>query len=67
MKFEEVVMECFDNKEFISGYNRITGSNLRQQKLPIYQLIDQVTCKEEEEFKKFISFVDEYVYQPALI
>lgn len=65
MKFEEIVMECFDNKEFVSEYNRITGSSIRQQKLSIYQLIDQVTGKEEEELKKFISFVDEYVYQPV--
>lgn len=67
MSFEEIVMSCYENKEFVNQYNRLTNSEIKSKKEPILSIIDSSTGKTSDELKKFIEFVEEYVYQPALL
>lgn len=58
---QEAVFQCYDNKEFVEQYNRLTGSNINKNKTAIESMIDEATGKTTDELKKFIEFVQEYV------
>ena len=57
----KVVIECYENDEFVREYNRLTGSSLKQAKLPIELMIDDATGFKNAELEKFADFVIEYV------
>lgn len=63
---EKVVMQCYESKDFVCEYNRLTGSSLRQKKLPIEYLIDDATGADDAELKKFVAFVIKYVVKPMV-
>ncbi len=67
MKFDNIVVECYNNLEFVKEYNIMTGSSIRTSKTPIEYLIDKSTGKEKDELTKFINFVDEYVWKPLIM
>lgn len=62
MKFDDIVVECYNNLEFVKEYNRMTGSSIRTSKTPIEYLIDKSTGKEKDELINFINFVDKYIF-----
>lgn len=62
----EAVMRCYESKGFVCEYNRLTGSSLRQKKLPIEYLIDDATGADDADLKNFVAFVVEYVVKPMV-
>lgn len=62
----EAVMQCYESKDFVCEYNRLTGSSLRQKKLPIEYLIDDATGADDADLKKFVAFVIKYVVKPMV-
>ena len=64
---QEAVFQCYDNKEFVEQYNRLTGSNINKNKTAIESMIDEATGKTTDELRKFIEFVQEYVVTPTLL
>lgn len=62
MKFDDIVVECYNNLEFVKEYNRMTGSSIRTSKTPIEYLINKSTGKEKDELTNFVSFVDKYIF-----
>lgn len=71
MKIEEIIkdtfIKCYENKEFIAEYNRVTNSNFRETKTPLEQMIDIETGKTSDEILKFIYFVFNFVVIPVLL
>jgi hypothetical protein len=55
--------ECVNNRELIEQYDRLRGTNLSGNGSPIAVLVDQSTGKLEEEFRGFVEFVREDVYE----
>ena len=66
MNFAEVVKECISNKEFISQYDRLKGSNLQRKGSPVDLAIDDSSGRYESELFEFFDFVVEYVWDPLL-
>jgi len=62
MKFDDIVVECYNNLEFVKEYNRMTGSSIGTSKTPIEYLIDKSTGKEKDELTNFVRFVDKYIF-----
>ena len=71
MKIEEIikdtVIKCYENKQFIAEYNRLTNSNFQEVKTPLEQMIDIETGKTSDEILKFLDFVFESVVFPVLL
>jgi predicted nucleotidyltransferase len=62
LDFYETVLECYANDEFVSNYNRLTGSELKVNKTTIENMIDEATGVTKEQLEKFVEFVYEYMY-----
>lgn len=67
MTFEDVVMECWGNDEFVRQFNRLAGTHLKETKrAPIEMLIDNATGYEpgmdDAEAHKFFAFVKDMVW-----
>ena len=71
MKIEEIIkdtfIKCYENKQFIAEYNRLTNSNFKEVKTPLEQMIDIETGKTSDEILKFIDFVFKFVVIPVLL
>jgi hypothetical protein len=67
LTFEEVVNECYANDEFVKEYNRLTQSQIKSRKSPLEEMIDEATGRNSEEIKRFIEFVDEFVWRPTVL
>ncbi len=71
MKIEEIIkdtfIKCYENKQFIEEYNRLTNSNFKEVKTPLEQMIDIETGKTSDEILKFIDFVFKFVVIPVLL
>ncbi len=59
-----VIEACLENDELVGQFNRLTGCSIGVAQSPINHLIDQTTGKTEQELKRFIEFVIEYVVRP---
>ncbi len=55
--------ECVNNRELIEQYDRLRGTNLSRNGSALVQLIDRQTGKLEKEFREFVEFVREDVYE----
>lgn len=62
MNFQETVMFCYENDEFVKQYNRLTNSDLKQIKKPLDFEIDVQTGKLSDDLKKFVDFVFDTVW-----
>jgi hypothetical protein len=73
MSFDDVVLECCQNKELIAQFNRLTGrhvlANLYDTRPPIVKMIDEATGydkvledKGHEDMQAFISFIYECIW-----
>jgi hypothetical protein len=75
MKFEDCVMACFANREFMTEYNRLAGSHLGQPKPPasaIEALVDQAagfdpSAIDEDEAIEFFQFVRDFIWIPVVL
>ena len=72
--FQDAVMQCFKNKQFMREYNRLAGTHLNEDKTgiaPIEILIDDACTEVSEEYKQdlrdFIAIIDKTVWQPLLM
>lgn len=64
MTYLEALTEAASNKDFVSGYDRLTNSNFGKiiSATGIEKLIDESTGCAKEEVSKFMKFFDEYVW-----
>jgi len=67
MTFQDVVIECSKNAEFVSNFNRLSGHSLgkSQSRQPIEIMIDDacgVSGESNDDMKAFVEFVFEYVW-----
>jgi hypothetical protein len=60
--FEDAVMECFTNKQFLVEYDRLIGTNLSKRLSPIEKAIDEATKMRDVEMLGFIKFVDDFIW-----
>lgn len=68
MDFQTVVMECYDNKEFVREFNRLTGNNLKQSRDRFISMIDNACGynPDEKGMIEFIQFVEEFIWMPLI-
>jgi len=73
MTFNDVLLECCQQKELVDQFNRLTGckvlSNIYDTRPPIVRMIDESTGyqkildqKAHEDFTKFLAFVYDCVW-----
>ena len=68
MTFAECVLHCFDNRELVNGFNRLTGCSLGEDHRSQFdKLIDHATghqppAIDEAEALLFIAFVDDCIW-----
>lgn len=60
--FETVLRECAANTEFVTGFDRLTGSNLRLAGPPVNVAIDLASGRTDTEFRRFAAFVHDTVW-----
>lgn len=66
MTFEQCVMKCAANKELIQQFDRLAGTNLQLHGAPIELAIDKATGKLADDVRRFVSFVDEWIWTPLV-
>jgi hypothetical protein len=66
MTFEQCVIECARNQELIKGFDRLAGTNLQLCGAPIEIMIDEATGRLSDDVRRFVSFVDEWIWTPLL-
>jgi len=64
MTFEDCLTKCVGNKELVQQFDRLTGSNLCHQGVPVDLAVDKATGRIDSEFMNFVDFVFEFVYMP---
>lgn len=62
ISFLECLKECASNRELISNYDRLRGTNLSLKGTPIELSIDMASGRIEKEMHDFIDFCWEYVF-----
>ena len=78
MNFKDCVLECCQNRELVSNYNRLTGcnvlSNIYDNRVPIVKMIDEATEyqkildeKSHEDIQGFIDFIYWYIWYPLIM
>lgn len=65
INFLECLQLCAGNKELVSEFDRLTGSNLSLRGSPIDVMIDQASGRTETEIEAFIQFVHEFIWIPT--
>jgi len=61
--FHTCLAACLQDRDFIEGFDRLTGSCLALHKLqPIEQMVDRATGRTEESVQRFVDFVYQTVY-----
>lgn len=68
--FEDAVVECFEQPEFMEEYRRLTGSTLGLDgRAPIVRMIDDHTGHDphEAEWAPFFRFVFSFVWMPIVL
>lgn len=68
MDFQTAVMECYDNKEFVREFNRLTDNNLKQSRDKFIEMIDNACGynPDEKGMIEFIQFVEEFIWMPLI-
>lgn len=66
MTFSDCLYECAANREFISNFDRLYGSNLSRSGSPIELMVDDSSGRTDADAKAFINFVWQYVWCPLL-
>lgn len=64
MFFEDAVIQCFQNKQFVKEYDRVAKTNILARKTPIKNMIDEQTGLRDIELLGFIDFVFNFVLIP---
>ena len=64
LTFNECLMECAGNKEFVKEFDRLNGCNLSMQEAPINIMVDEATGKNKDDMIKFIAFCWEFIWLP---
>lgn len=64
--FQDAVMLCFNNMQFLSEYDRLNGTNLSKRLSPIENMIDEATKMRDIELLGFIAFVDNFIWTPVV-
>ncbi len=69
MDFRAVVTKCYDNKEFVREFNRLTGNNLKQPRDKIIGIIDNACGynPDEKGMIEFIQFVEQFIWMPLIV
>lgn len=67
MTFEQCLMECAGTPGLIAEFDRLTGSNLSMRGAPINVMVDDATGKTDEDLRKFVAFVLEFVWLPLAL
>lgn len=60
--FEAVLRECAGNAEFVAGFDRLTGSNLRLAGAPVNVAVDLASGRIDAEMRRFAAFVHDTVW-----
>lgn len=66
MDFEQVLQHCAGNKDLVTQFDRLTGSNLSLKGSPIDVAIDKASGRTNAELASFIAFVFEFVWLPLV-
>jgi hypothetical protein len=71
MTFRDVVMEVWDNPDFMQEYRRLTGElKLPPPRSPIEAMVDQAAGYkpqlDQAELRRFFRFVWKYVWLPVV-
>lgn len=67
MTFQECVTTCAANPELIANFDRLAGTNLQRKGLPIEVAIDKATGKLDDDLRRFVQFVDEWIWTPLVM
>lgn len=62
--FRASVEMCIESPEFMKEYRRLTGSHIGAPRMPIESMIDEVTGRDVDAYRKFFEFVSEFVWRP---
>ena len=62
MTFYETVLYCLGNKELLSEFDRLRGTNLSQNGSPIELAVDYASGRMTDDMGKFIEFCWEFIY-----
>jgi len=62
LSFEECLLECGANAEFVTHFDRLAGTNLSGRGSPIELAVDRATGKEADDVKRFADFVLHYIW-----
>ena len=66
MSFQDVVFECFQNRELVREFDRLRGTNVAMRGAPINLMIDKACGKDKADLKLFFAFVFECVWLPLV-
>lgn len=68
MSFEDCVMACAGNREFVSEFNRLSGFHLGERRTPIEMQVDKACGydPDQEAIPRFMDFVYEFIWLPLL-
>ena len=67
MTFEDYVLECIKNEEFMREYRRISWSRIWLTDSPITTMIDEATWYKDKLYKDLFDFIMEYIYIPTVL
>lgn len=62
MSFLYCLMQCAENKELVSSFDRLRGTNLSHRGSVIDLAIDRATGRLDADMEKFIEFCWEYIF-----
>lgn len=60
--FHGCVMICLGNKEFVTQFDRLTGTNISKKGTPIEILVDESTGYFDKGFREFLEFCWDYIF-----
>ena len=64
--FETCVSHALANKELVSEFDRLQGTNLSNVGSPIVLAVDKASGRQSDDMQKFMSFVYKYIYIPLV-
>lgn len=66
MNFDQVLQHCAGNKELVTQFDRLTGSNLSLKGAPLDVAIDKASGRTDAELAAFVAFVFNFVWLPLI-
>ena len=65
MNYYQALKEALLNRELVSHFDRLNGTNLSMKGEPINLMVDKKSGRLDADFQKFVEFFDEYIWQPV--